>query len=76
MVKSDKDRRFYFIDLLRGFAALSILFWHYQHFYYIKASQSTLIDKSIQPFYKQLSLFYEHGGEAVQLLGHIWLCFF
>lgn len=25
------------IDLLRGIAAISILFWHYQHFYYPRA---------------------------------------
>jgi peptidoglycan/LPS O-acetylase OafA/YrhL len=60
---------FHAIDLLRGIAALSILFWHYVHFYMV----GTVVrgyDPTRNPFYDQLWLLYDHGGNAVQLF---WL---
>ena len=58
---------FVWVDFLRGLAALAVLLWHYQHFYYTSAGASTLIDPSTQPFFRELRFFYTHGGDAVQL---------
>jgi peptidoglycan/LPS O-acetylase OafA/YrhL len=55
---------FYGVDLIRGLAALSIIFWHYHHFF--TASYPT----SKFPAYGALWLLYDHGGNAVQLF---WL---
>lgn len=53
------------IDFLRGIAAISVLIWHYQHFFYPQAGHP-LTDRSIQPFYDNLKYLYEYGGHAVQ----------
>ncbi|MGI4730535.1 MAG: acyltransferase family protein [Janthinobacterium lividum] len=60
---------FYAIDLLRGTAALSILFWHYVHFFMV-GSVAHSYDPARNPFFDQFWLFYEYGGNAVQLF---WL---
>lgn len=67
MEKEILIKRFYWIDFLRGLAAVSVLLWHYQHFFYVEAGKSTLTDRTAQPFYDQLSFFYQQGGHAVQL---------
>jgi peptidoglycan/LPS O-acetylase OafA/YrhL len=51
-------------NLLRGLAALSVLLWHYQHFFF--ANPSTF-DISQQPFYPFFKTFYLNGYFAVQL---------
>ena len=51
-------------NFLRGIAALSVLLWHYQHFFF--ANPSTF-DRSQQPFYSLFKTFYINGHLAVQL---------
>ena len=58
---------FYWVDFLRGFAALSVLIWHYQHLYSTAPGIVELADKSTQPFYDILWLFYNYGRHAVYL---------
>jgi peptidoglycan/LPS O-acetylase OafA/YrhL len=58
-------RYFFWLDLLRGLAAISVLIWHYQHFYDV--TQGHLTDRAVQPFYSVLWPLYEYGGNAVQL---------
>lgn len=57
------------IDLLRGIAAISILFWHYQHFYYPLAGVNPIargeISRAAQPLFDWFSWFYLHGALAV-----------
>lgn len=57
------------IDLLRGIAAISILFWHYQHFYYPRAGVSPIargeVSRAAQPLFDWFSWFYLHGALAV-----------
>jgi peptidoglycan/LPS O-acetylase OafA/YrhL len=56
------------VDLLRGIAAISVLVWHYQAFYYPQAGgPPNFANRSEQPFYSELSLLYNYGALAVQL---------
>lgn len=64
-MSKDLDRIFT-LDVLRGVAALSVVFWHWQHFFYV-GDQSLNFEVSKQPWFEQLSLFYRHGSLAVEL---------
>jgi peptidoglycan/LPS O-acetylase OafA/YrhL len=56
-------------NFLRGIASLSVLVWHYQHFFYTDWVLITANDnwRQQQPFYWILRVFYENGYLAVQL---------
>tara|TARA_B100001093_G_scaffold496809_1_gene542959 strand:+ start:4377 stop:5468 length:1092 start_codon:yes stop_codon:yes gene_type:complete len=59
-------KRFYLLDFARGIAALCVVIWHYNHFYYLQGiNLPDNFIKSQQPFYKVLWLFYENGNNAV-----------
>jgi peptidoglycan/LPS O-acetylase OafA/YrhL len=62
-------RRHYFsIDLLRGAAAVAVVFCHYEFFYGPHSGAAfALADPGRQPFYAQLWPLYKHGAAAVQL---------
>jgi peptidoglycan/LPS O-acetylase OafA/YrhL len=61
-------RYFYWLDFVRGCAALAVLVWHYQHFYYLAAGSNPIANsRGVQPFAEQLSLLYHYGYYAVQL---------
>ena len=63
----NKQTRFYILDVARGMAALGVLVWHFQHFYYIPgAGLPDTFVRSSQPFYTLLRIFYEYGYFAVQ----------
>lgn len=56
--------RFYSLDVLRGLAALGVVFWHWQHFFF----QGTVLgdfDSQRQPLYWLLRPLYLHGAWAV-----------
>lgn len=53
------------IDFLRGIAALIILFWHYQHFYFPQAGVNAVVTAE-QPLFGLFAWFYLHGAWAVQ----------
>lgn len=60
--------RLYLLDIIRGFASLAVVVWHYQYFFYI--APDTLppgFTRDIQPLYPLLFLGYEYGFRAVQL---------
>jgi peptidoglycan/LPS O-acetylase OafA/YrhL len=59
-------KRIYSLDVLRGIAALSVVFWHWQHFFYIGATPHDF-DGARQPFFDVLSLIYQRGLLAVEL---------
>lgn len=73
--------RFQSLDVLRGFAAMSVVISHWQHFYY-SASQRRIdiADKTVQPLYDLLWPFYEYGAFAVDLFfalsGFIFFCYY
>lgn len=60
-----KDKKPYLelTNILRGGAALVVLIWHYQHFYYGFED----FDFTRQPFFRLLSIPYTRGYEAVPL---------
>jgi peptidoglycan/LPS O-acetylase OafA/YrhL len=59
---------FLLIDVMRGFAALVVIFWHYQHFFYPPgATRAVPGFRTQQPFFEQLSHLYLHSAYAVQL---------
>lgn len=58
--------KIYSLDVLRGLAALAVVFWHWQHFFYIGDSPKGIIFDR-QPFYDYLTILYKHGDSAVEL---------
>ncbi len=56
--------RFYSLDFIRGLAALSVVFWHWQHFFY-EGTQGTAYRMADQPFYDVFFLLYQSGWLAV-----------
>lgn len=54
------------LEVIRFIAALSVLVWHYQHFFYIANSPADFTREN-QPFYSFLSLFYNYGYYGVQV---------
>lgn len=59
-------KRIYALDVLRGIAALSVVFWHWQHFFYVGDTPHDF-DGSRQPFFDVFSLIYQRGWLAVEL---------
>ncbi|QQE85433.1 acyltransferase family protein [Pseudomonas putida] len=58
--------RLYTLDTLRGIAALCVVFWHWQHFFYVGDSPAGF-EGTRQPFFAALTPLYQYGGLAVQL---------
>lgn len=54
------------LELIRFMSALAVLFWHYQHFFYI-ANKPTDFIKEQQPLYSLFSHFYDYGYYGVQV---------
>lgn len=60
-------KRLYSLDALRGAAALSVVLWHWQHFFAISGSWQPGWQRTSQPFYWPLRIFYDGGWAAVDL---------
>jgi peptidoglycan/LPS O-acetylase OafA/YrhL len=58
-------KHLYAIDVSRGFAALSVVLWHWQHFFYEGNLLSPVFERENQPLYSVLRLFYEKGEMGV-----------
>lgn len=58
--------RLYTLDALRGIAALCVVFWHWQHFFYVGDMPADFV-VSQQPLYAWFTPLYHQGGLAVQL---------
>jgi peptidoglycan/LPS O-acetylase OafA/YrhL len=59
-------QRFYTLDVLRGVAALSVVFWHWRHFYFVGTTPG-IIDQSKLPLHGLLFILYSKGWIAVDL---------
>ena len=57
----------HFTNFLRGFCALSILIFHYQHFFYIGTNNPESWTPEVQLFWDLFRFFYSQGGNAVQI---------
>lgn len=57
-------RRFYSLDVIRGLAALSVVVWHWPHFFY-QGTVAGTAEVSNMPFYSIFFLFYHQGWLAV-----------
>lgn len=59
-------RRFFSLDALRGLAALSVVFSHWQHFF-LHGTEPQPLDKGKLPLHQLFMFFYHHGWRAVDL---------
>ena len=57
-------RHLHSLDFARGVAALAVVLWHWQHFFF-NGSVPGVFQREAQPFYSVLFLFYEKGWFAV-----------
>jgi len=60
-------KRLYSLDALRGVAALTIVIWHWQHFFAVSGEWEETWDRASQPFYGLLEPLYLHAWAAVDL---------
>ncbi len=63
---AQRSDRLYLLDALRGLAALSVVFWHWQHFF-LSGPVPETVDRMKLPLYDWFFLFYEHGWLAIDL---------
>lgn len=59
-------QRLFALDALRGVACLAVVFWHWQHFFYVGSDPAGFIAAQ-QPFYGSLRVFYDHGALGVPI---------
>lgn len=64
--KLEVPKRFYSLDVLRGLAALVVVFWHWQHFFYL-GTRPGAFEAGKQPLFDVFSPFYAKGWLAVDL---------
>jgi len=62
-----RSQRYETLDALRGIAALSVVFWHWQWLYCPPGDATILADPSIQPFFWILAPLYRHGFWGVEM---------
>lgn len=71
---------FHSLDAARGLAALAVVLWHWQHFFFEGALPGPAFVREAQPFYGALALFYEKGWLAVDfffaLSGFVFYCLY
>jgi peptidoglycan/LPS O-acetylase OafA/YrhL len=60
-------KRLYSLDVLRGVAALAIIFWHWQHFFAIRGTWQTVWSRLEEPGYAIFKPLFEEGWVAVDI---------
>ena len=60
-------KRLHSLDALRGVAALSVVLWHWQHFFAISGTWQDGWQRAQEPFYWALRPLYDAGWAAVDL---------
>jgi peptidoglycan/LPS O-acetylase OafA/YrhL len=56
--------RLHSLDVARGVAALCVVLWHWQHFFFENGQLPQTFDRTAQPLYGIFAPFYERGGEV------------
>ena len=64
--KVDAPKHLYSLDALRGLAALSVVFWHWKHFFF-SGTQQIAFAPEAQPLYAIFRPLYTEGHRAVDL---------
>jgi peptidoglycan/LPS O-acetylase OafA/YrhL len=64
--QTDSETRLYTLDVLRGIAALSVVFWHWRHFFFVGATPG-VIEQSRLPLNGMLFILFTKGWMAVDL---------
>jgi peptidoglycan/LPS O-acetylase OafA/YrhL len=64
---NEDARRLYLLDVLRGLASLTVVVWHYQHFFFAGDRLPADFSAAEMPFFAVLFPLYEAGWRAVQL---------
>ncbi|HEY6579258.1 MAG TPA: acyltransferase family protein, partial [Rhizomicrobium sp.] len=60
-------KRLYSLDVLRGVAALAVIFWHWQHFFAVRGTWQTVWSRTMQPAYAVFKPLYDQGWVAVDI---------
>ncbi len=60
-------KRLYSLDVLRGVAALAIIFWHWQHFFGLRGTWETGWTRVQEPAYAVFKPLFEEGWVAVDI---------
>jgi peptidoglycan/LPS O-acetylase OafA/YrhL len=60
-------KRLYSLDVLRGVAALAIIFWHWQHFFAIRGTWQAGWSRLAEPGYALFKPLFEEGWVAVDI---------
>lgn len=60
-------KRLYSLDVLRGVAALAIIFWHWQHFFAIRGKWQAVWSRGMEPLYPAFKPLYDLGWVAVDI---------
>ncbi|GAA0525511.1 peptidoglycan/LPS O-acetylase OafA/YrhL [Rhizomicrobium palustre] len=60
-------KRLYSLDAIRGLAALTIVIWHWQHFFALSGHWQTVWSRDWQPLYRVLEPLYLEAWAAVDL---------
>jgi len=60
-------KRLYSLDAFRGLAALTIVMWHWQHFFSVSGHWQAVWNRDAQPFWWLLKPFYLEAWAAVDL---------
>jgi peptidoglycan/LPS O-acetylase OafA/YrhL len=61
-----KNNKLLGLEIIRFIAAMSVLFWHYQHFFYVADKPTDFVSEQ-QPLYSTFSFFYTYGHMGVQV---------
>lgn len=62
-----KAKRLYSLDVLRGIAALAIIFWHWQHFFAVRGTWQAVWSRAMEPGYLIFKPLYDFGWVAVDI---------
>lgn len=60
-------KRLYSLDVLRGVAALAIIFWHWQHFFAVRGTWQAVWSRAMEPAYEVFKPLYDQGWVAVDI---------
>ena len=66
MVFAANQGRLHSLDALRGVAALAVVFWHWQHFFFSGTAPPAGVNREA-PFYEVFKILYQHGLLGVYL---------